>query len=262
MPETKLIQLSMIDEPEMPVRSQMDDKLLAELMESMAREGQLQAIGVLAVDGRYSLRWGHRRYVCACQLRWETIRAEVWLPSEVNGDAGMIAENRYREPVNAADEALLFAQHQMKDELDEAGLCARFHVSPDYLGDRLRLLRQDPEVFTALREGRINFSVARELNKCPDEPHRRYLLDIAARTGYSAAVMADHVRQWRAHNTPQVAPVSVSSPSTEPAPEHPGRIECAFCGGYRDPWALVNVWVHQDELEAIREHMEKAAQGE
>jgi ParB/RepB/Spo0J family partition protein len=262
MPETKLLQLSMIDEPPTPVRSRMDDGLLSELMEDMQANGQLQAIGVVEHEGRYEIKFGHRRYVAASQLHWTHIRCEVWLASELNGHAAMIAENRYREAVNAADEAVLFAEHQLRDNLDEDGLCKRFHVSPDYLGDRMRLLRQDKEVFAALQQGRINFSVARELNKCPDEPHRRYLLDVAVRTGYSAAVMADHVRQWRQQQTPQPAPVAVTSVSDAPAPVEFQRPECAFCGGYRDPWNLVPVMVHKDELAAIQKQLRDAAQAE
>ena len=74
--------------------------------------------------------------------------------------------------------------------------------------------------------------------------------------------MADHVRQWRANqaslNTPPIVPTAGDPP---PTPEE-YRQECAFCGGYRDPWNMVSVMVHKDELQAIRGQLEKAAQGD
>ena len=238
----------------------MDDGKLAELRESMRLTGLLQAIAVIDRDGRYEIRWGHRRYVCAQDLGWIVIRAEVWHPSEVNDNAGMLAENIFREDLSAAEEALLFQEHREKDNLDETGLCARFHVSPDYLGDRLRLLREDRAIFEALLARRINFSVARELNKCPDEAHRRYLLDVAISTGYSARVMADHVRQWRAQQAPPAAPAAPQPLTEQPAPSPEYRHECCLCGGYRDPWELVSVMIHKRELEAIQEQLKRAAQ--
>jgi ParB family transcriptional regulator, chromosome partitioning protein len=262
MPETKSIMLTEIDEPVTPARMAMDDKKLADLMDSMKTIGQVHAIAVGAKDGRYEIIAGHRRFVAATQLGWTHIRAEVFQSWEMPEAAAMLAENIHREELSAAEEALLFQEHRERYELDEAGLCARFKVSPDYLGDRLRLLRGDAVVFAALLERRINFSVAREINKCEDEGHRRYLLDIAISTGYSAAVMASHVRQWRQNTTPPTGQVSPPPQSEQPAPPPEYRQECVFCGGYRDPWAMVSVMVHKHELEAILKQLQQAALAE
>lgn len=260
MPETRFISLAEIDPPPTPARVAMDDGKLAELRESMRVDGLFQAIGVVEDDGRYRIEYGHRRYTCACDLGWATIECKVYKPSEIAQGAAMLAENIYHEELSAAEEALLFAEHRELYHLDEAGLCARFHVSPDYLGDRFRLLRGDPQVFDALLKRRIVFAVARELNKCPDEAHRRYLLDVAITTGYSSKVMADHVRQWRNNQTPQPAPVVQPTNLEQPAPAPEYRQECCLCGGYRDPWAMVNVMIHKAELEAILEQLKRAAQ--
>jgi len=259
MPVTRMLQLTEIDPPDTPVRSRMDDAKLAELCESMKQDGQIHPICVVDQDGRYMIKVGHRRYVAASMLGWTEIRAEVYHPSEWNGDAAMIAENRCREKVNPVDEALLFAEHQMRDNLDEAGLCARFHVSPDYLGDRFRLLRGDEKVCDALQTNQITFAVARELNKCPDQEHRRYLLDIAIRTGYSSRVMADHVRQWRANAAPTPAATPANDPIIEPQPVEPHSFACHFCGGHKDPWNIVTVQIHKHELEMFEAFMETLA---
>jgi ParB/RepB/Spo0J family partition protein len=259
MPETKLIELSLIDAPTMPARVAMDDQKLSELAASMRAIGLLQAIGVVQKAGRYEIEYGHRRYTCACDLGWATISCQVFQPDEIAAGAAMLAENIYHEELSAAEEALLFQEHRQKYNLDEAGLCARFHISPDYLGDRIRLLRGDKGVFDALLARRIKFAVARELNKCEDEAHRHYLLDIAVRTGYSARVMADHVRQFRAQQQPASAAPTVDAAPTATVQVEPYKQECCLCGGHRDPWNLESVMIHRDELAALRKQLENTA---
>jgi len=259
MSETRLVELSMIDPPPMPARVAMDDVKLAELRESMRAIGLLQAIGVVEADGRYEIEYGHRRYVCACDLGWTTITCHIFQAAEIASGAAMLAENIYHEELSAAEEALLFQEHRERYALDEAGLCARFKVSVDYLGDRLRLLRGDQRVFDALLARRIKFSVARELNKCEDEGHRGYLLDVAVNTGYSGRVIGDMVRQWRNEAAPPQGPVQVTPLAEEPAPAAEYRQECCICGGYRDPWAMESVLIHRHELAAIRESLKQAA---
>jgi ParB/RepB/Spo0J family partition protein len=262
MPKYRDIPLTEIDEPPLPARQAMDDTKLTELQGSMATIGLLHAIGVVDKDGRFEIVYGHRRYVSASVLRWETISCRVYEPSELAEGAAMLAENIFHEDLTAAEEAILFQEHRERYNLDESALCARFKVSADYLGDRLRLFRGDKTVFDALLARRINFSVARELNKCEDEGHRRYLLDIAISTGYSAAVMASHVRQWRQNTAPQAGPESPPPTTEQPAPPPEYRQECVFCGGYKDPWAMVSVMVHKHELDAIQKQLAESARAD
>lgn len=259
MPETKHIMLTEIDPPDTPLRFSMDDQQLTDLKESMGDVGLIHPLAVVERDGRYVIEDGHRRYLCASALGWPTIRCEVYTPEEIASGAVMVAANRFREETSAAEEALCFQEHRERFNLDEAGLCARFHVTPDYLGDRLRLLRGDKKIFDSLLARRINFSVARELNKCPDEAHRRYLLDIAERTGYSAHVMAGHVADWKKHQQPALPQPPTAPDAPPPDAPAPYVQECCFCGGSRDPWNLVPVMIHKRELEEIRALLAKAA---
>lgn len=262
MPETRHISLAEIDPPPIPARMAMDDAKLAELRESMNDIGLLQAIGVVTKDGRYDIEYGHRRYMCACDLGWATIECKVFTPAELASGAAMLAENIYHEELSAAEEALLFQEHRELYKLDEAALCARFKKSANYIGDRIRLLRGDALIFDALSHRRVTYAVARELNKCEDQTHRRYLLDIAIRTGYNSHVMANMVREWRSNQTPQAVPGSSPPQVEQPAPPTAYRPACCICGGYLDPWALVSVMIHQRELDAIREQLERVARGE
>jgi ParB family transcriptional regulator, chromosome partitioning protein len=245
----------------MPARVAMDDLKLAELMGSMKEIGLIQPV-TLIVDGpRYRLGPGHRRFTAAINLGWREITALVYQPEEYSEHAAMLAENRFREDMSAAEEAIWFAEVREKFSLDEDALCKHFNVTPDYLGDRLRLLRGDNEVFRHLLAREINFSVARELNKCEDEPHRRYLLDIAVRCGYPARVISDMVRQWRANNPEQPPTQPAPTPAASAPLAEPFRVECALCGGGKDPWNLIDVKLHKWEWEWILKQLKKQAEG-
>jgi len=252
MPEYRRIALADIDEPQTPARIAMDDVKLDELTANIAANGLLQPIGVKQADLRYEIEYGHRRFICVTRLGWKEVPALVYAPGELKEGAAMLAENIYREELSAAEEALLFADAQERYKLDEAGLMARFHISADYLGDRMRLLRGDQKIFEALANRFIGFSVARELNKCTDEPHRRYLLDLAVRGGCTAVVAASWVRQWKQELHSQSTNPVPPTPAAELPPSDPYRLECVICGGFRDPYNLVNVHIHKHELDQIK----------
>jgi ParB family chromosome partitioning protein len=258
LPKLARIPLADIDEPKNPGRVAMDTGKMDELKDSMREIGLLQPILLRRVDGRYEIEAGHRRFLAAKALGWSEMHALVFKDDEIVAGAAMLAENIIREDMSAAEEAILFAEAQESLKLDEAGLVARFRRSSDYIADRLRLLRDDPQVFNAQLERKINFSVARELNKCGDESHRRYLLDAAIRGEVGARVVAEWVRDWRRNELPQTtaAPVTVASEAVStPEPSGPA---CFFCGGAKDPYNLVNVYIHKWELAQIQRALRNA----
>jgi len=260
MPELRKIPLADIDEPRLPARVAMDEHKLRELAASMRDIGLLQPISVVRRDLRFEIEAGHRRFMAAKELDWRDIPALVFEPGELVEGAAMLAENIIREDLNAAEEAVLFAQSQEKFNLDEAGLVDRFRRTPDYIGDRLRLLRDDEQVFNALLARRINFSVARELNKCEDQDHRRYLLDAALRGDVGARTVAGWIRDWRV-NTRHVTPGEATTVPAETVHEQvDGTPECVFCGGRKDPWNLENVYIHKWELAEIKRILQRPAE--
>jgi len=261
MPEYRKVPLAEIDEPETPARVSMDDVKLAELRDSMAQNGLLSPVGLKKKNGRLEVEFGHRRLLCAIGLGWHEIPALVFESWEIAEGAAMLAENVDREDLNAGEEALLFAEHQTKYNLDEAGLVARFKRSADYIADRLRLLRGEKCVLDAVLARRINFSVAREINKCKNESDRIYLLDVAIRTGYSAHVIADQRRLLEAYPAPTPMPAAASAEPVPAPAVHCEAPKCHFCGGDKDPFNLVIIYVHKWELQIIEKALADAANG-
>ena len=260
MPTTNKVPLHDIDPPPNPMRFEMDEKKMQELMDSFVLVGQLQPIGVYPLEGRLAIEYGHRRYVAAERLGWREIECKVFTQEEIKNGAAMLAENVEREDVTEAEEAVMFAEAQEKYGLDEEGLVARFKKGKNYIADRLALLRNDQDVFKALQERKINFSVARELNKVKDKGYRRYYLDAAIRGGATArAVMG-----WRQQLEAQVPPDQNTPVAQEPVADAPPSTEnplaCVICGGHKDPWNMVSVYIHKYELEQILKVIQQTAE--
>lgn len=283
MPEFRRLPISEIDEPALPVREAMDDAKLQELAANMSLIGLIQPISVKqrtinvahfigaervedAAAGdetviRYEIEAGHRRFTAARMLGWDSIPAMIFQPGELKEGAAMLAENLYREDVNDGEVALWLAQLIETQDLDEAGLCAMVGKSPDWVGDRLRLLKGDELVLQALRDKTILFSAARELNKCADVAHRRYLLELAVSNGMPARLIADMVKQHKINSLPAPAPVPDSGTEGDASAVPSYVMACEFCGGSKDPQNLRSIYIHEWELQNIRRLLRRESEG-
>src|SRR5882672_2862677 len=133
MPELKHIPLHEIDEPPLPMRGKMNEEKLMQLMNSIVNIGQQLPAQVKLVDGRYQIASGHRRYIALQRLSRDTMMCLVYGHDEKLDLSAMVSENLDREDVNAAEEALFYAQVQEQHNFDEAGLCTFVKREPDYI---------------------------------------------------------------------------------------------------------------------------------
>jgi ParB family chromosome partitioning protein len=251
--ELEVIPLHLVEDPELPARETMDVDAMNDLIESLKAVGLLSPIVVRRRGGGFEVVAGHRRLLAARSLLWPTIRAMVYPEGWEDATAAMVHENVIREQLNAAQEAVLYAQLLDKHKLDEEGLCRLVKRSPSYIGDRLQLLRLDEKVFQAVRSGQISFSVARVLNRFTDEVMRRYYLEQAIRSGTSSRVVDQWWNDWKAQAYPGVQRIDPNMPISAAAAAEPSPgIECFLCGGNRDPYNLVSVLIHKWELTEIR----------
>jgi|SRR5215467_3491030 len=255
-PELQTLDIRLIDEPDLPARETMDVDAMNELRESMSVLGLLSPIVVVKSAKRYQTVAGHRRLLSARALGWSEIRALVYPDGWKHSAAAMLHENIIREQLNPAQEAVFFAQLLETHKLDEESLCAAVKRSPDYVGDRLQLLRGDVRIFQALREGKINVSVARILNRFDTDGMRGYYLEQAVRSGTSARVVDQWYHDWRANQAPgtEQPPQALQE---NPRPEVVNSpIACFLCGGHLDPYNLISVYIHHWELTQIKKMLD------
>lgn len=256
MPELRHIAVHLIDPPELAMRAELSDEGMAELKASLEAIGLQQPINVRVKDDRYQIISGHRRWLAAQQLGWRDIMALVWQAGDDAYFAQMLHENSVREDVNAAEEALWYAQLVEKFALDEAGLMLRVRKSASYIGARWKLLAGDPEVFNALLHRKISLAVANALNGCRSDDDRAVYLDLAVRGEYGAGTVRKWVAEANSRAVPSAAPPPAAPGVATIQPAEAPRVECVLCGGDKSPGNLRMVYVHtwcEDQLKKLME---------
>jgi ParB/RepB/Spo0J family partition protein len=245
------IDLAKIVEPDHAAREEMNDEKLAELAESMATVGLIQPIILKTIEGGFEIVAGHRRFCAAQRLHWEKIPAIVRADDGVPFEAMKLHENLNREELTVAEEAIFFAELQEAMGWDFETLCHQVRKSEDYVGSRLRVLSEDPQVFQALRNREIAFGVAKVLNQFDNEQMRRYFLQCAIRDGAPERLVKKWLADWRAQQMPAQPVAAHVEPTVTDEPIMAHKAHCQFCGGDKDPWNLVVIQVHVWELDRI-----------
>lgn len=252
MPDYQLLDLSTLVEPPLPVRAAMDEQALDDLTESVRRMGLLQPLIVVPSDGFFEIVAGHRRYIACRRAGVNPVPCMVYADAELAREAAKLHENIYREDLTAAEEGIFYAQLIEQGNLTEDELCVKVRQSPEYIYARVDLLKGDPEVLQAVLNRKITFSVAKELNRVTDEPHRRYLLDSCVKGGASANTVKHWVHDWKLSKILAPAPApALPSPEGPLGPAGPSTW-CEVCGVAADQQNLVLVSVHKWELETFR----------
>lgn len=259
MPTSATIPMIQISEPALPIREAMDEQKLYDLAEDIRANGLLQPVGVKRDGERYEIIFGHRRFMAHQKIHAQEIEARIFEDGELPNEAAMLAENLFREDLSDAEVALWLHDLRHKHGWDEEKLCKAVKKSADWVGDRLRLFDGDQDVFTALRERKINFSVARELNKCKDDNMRNYFLHQAIMATPPARV----VTQWVSSHLQESAPASAAPASDQPPVQHDtpqGQTnECGMCGGNKDPYNLIFVHIHRHCWDNLMKAVQEAA---
>lgn len=231
--EPREIPLHLINPPALPARSSMDDLKLEELTRSIARLGVISRLIVCPIGDRYEVIAGHRRLIAATRAGLVAVPCEVYPSRALAHEAIKFAENRFREDMSAAEEALYFGElleRECGGDIEMlAGLVGE-RVS--YVDNRLQLLAGDPEVLRALGDRKIGITVAHELNKCPDQSYRRHFLEHAVKGGATQSAVAGWIQTWKlsiADHAGLEAPASVRAPAIAAAPVF-DPMRCAVCG--------------------------------
>ena len=262
--EFKHLPIALIDAPALPSRSEMDDTRMDELVASIRAVGLIQPINVARVGDRFEVIAGHRRRI-ACERAGLVDAPCLIYPSREEGlDAIQFAENRHREDLSAADEAIWF--HELLEQKcggDIEKLCGLVGEALSYVDNRLALFHGDPDVFAALQTDKIKIGVAQELNKCPDPHYRRYYLDCAIRGGATRAVVVGWIIEWKnMFGSSPNAGVPPGAPAPAPIPDTANYFTCYVCRGTEHVHLMRPLNVHDYCILAVLDKLLAAYRGE
>jgi ParB/RepB/Spo0J family partition protein len=261
--EFRELPIGLIDEPILPARSSMDDTALDELAADIRLKGLLQPIIVAKVADRYEVIAGHRRRIACGRAGLVVVPCIVYASKESALEGVKYSENRFREELNAAEEAILFSELLERDcggDVDR--LCVQLGEKRSYVENRLALFAGDSHVFEALQAHKINIGVAQQLNRCTDELIRRSFLRNAILGGATNAVVAGWILDWRkVHDaTPPGSTPATSDHAPAPIPVS-DPFKCEVCGKNHHAHLLKYLPVHDYCLLAILQPMLDAYHG-
>lgn len=247
-PQHLPIEIELIDDPDLPSRSAMDDDKLDALAASIRAVGLIEPLVLERTGDRFKVLAGHRRRIACQRAGLRTVSCMVHDAGHADALTIQAHENSRREELSSTDEALWFAQLlEQKCGGDIEQLAGLVGEKVSYIDGRLALLRGDTRVFEALARGGIKIGIAHELNKVDDTRMRNYFLQIAERDGVTLSALSGWVLDWRRNTLP---PAESSAPGEPAAPGIAAELRdpfcCKVCGKSNNVHLMrqINVHVH------------------
>lgn len=258
MPVEITIPLHLVDEPDDPMRHDMDDDKLRDLAESIRRDGLTHPVAVTKVGDRYKVVAGHRRLLAHRMLGKPTIQARDYTDDGKEPDAIMWSENFYREEVSDADMAIQLSAWQDRKHYTLEQLMQITGRSESWIAQRLALFEGDQAVFEALRKGEINLGHAIELNKFEDDDRAQYLQTVIRSTP-PISVLKTWRREAAAHRVGAPVIEEIAGTAPEGAAVAGVVVECCeVCGGNTMQWTFKFPRVHQHCWEMVQKALQES----
>lgn len=223
------IDTALIDDPERPMRTDLSQESIGDLVSSIKQVGIIEPIVVKPVGDRYEVVAGHRRITAAEAAGLLTVPCHVVEGTEEQVEMMKIHENLYRVDVNPYDEAQHYARLIKEMKLSPMTIARITNRGETYVRARLAILEYDEVLRNAIAEGKLNLGVAKELNRLKDPAKLREMSGYAIGHGITQGV----ARKW----VDEQMPSPQSDPSTTsfigeqgtivPASEQ--HIDCFYC---------------------------------
>ncbi len=224
--KAKELATDLVRPPLYPIRTRMDDEAFKQLVHSVARWGVKEPIGVRPKGEFYEVIYGLRRFLAAQEAGIPKVPCLIQECDDKEALVLMLEENLQREDLNPVDEGSVYDRMIRDYNLRVEEIADLRGVTPAYISQRLGLLKGPEEIKEAVQQGRISFSVGRELARIHDPMPRKKYLEDAALHGATVEV----VRQWvaRANGETLGHPIPVNPPGGEmlPAPPPPVKLHC------------------------------------
>jgi ParB family chromosome partitioning protein len=153
-----------IDRNPYQTRLHFDEKLLAELAESIAANGVVQPILVRPLaSGRFQLIAGERRWLASQQAGKTTIPAVVKQVSDVQAMEITIVENLQRADLNPIEQARAYERLSREFGMTQEQMAYRTGKDRASIGNYLRLLKLPQSVQDKVANGTLSYSHAKVL---------------------------------------------------------------------------------------------------
>lgn len=212
--EYKVISLDLIDDPERPMRTDLTPETVGDLVLSIKQMGIIEPLIVFPKNDRYEIIAGHRRRYAAGLAKLIEVPCHVHQANKEQVELMKIHENMYRASVRPSDEMMHFKYIMTRLKISPTKLAQLIGKSDAYVSERLAIADYEPELKEALDNGKINFSVAKELARLGERNKTIEYLRYAIQNGLTQAGAKQWVNDFKASLlAPKQTPVTTYDPN-------------------------------------------------
>ena len=201
-----------------------------ELRDSIRELGILEPLIIQDTTDGYEIIAGNRRLREAGRAGLAAVPCIIVKTTGAGADKIKLHENVKRLPLSHVDQAYTFAHLQKEYSLTEQQIADLVGKSIAYVSQHLSLLSCDKNLLTAVHDGRINFTAARELFQCKDSDERDRLRVIAEENGATAEVVRSWVQESNRETDSQSPPNREQYPIQRESENSMPMYPCAACG--------------------------------
>lgn len=167
--------IQMVNPNPLQPRRAFDEDTLEGLTDSVRELGVLQPVLVRAVDDRYELIAGERRWRAAKRAGLPTIPAVVKAVDDESSLEQALVENLHRQDLNALEEAAAYQQLIEDFGLTQDQVATRVGKSRSAIANHLRLFQLPPAVQKLVGEGLLSAGHAKAVLGHPDRAYQETL---------------------------------------------------------------------------------------
>ena len=232
------IPVDAIDRPDKPLRKDVSDDYLDELMFSMSKHGLIHAIRVKSTGSRYQVVTGDCRLQAAQRLHWASIECVLTDKAEGALREMQLHENLHRANLTPSEEATavqIFYEDEHFSPSRIATVCGR---SIHWVEERLDMASWPTGIMEAVDKKLISIGVGRVLNTIDDATALEYMTMQAVETGATVRQAATWVHNYkmRPWQLPTKEEIEAAKQQLEPLP-----VPMATCGGCELQTAITNL---------------------
>lgn len=182
------------------VRSEIDNKSIEHLANSIREIGLINPISVKKIKLGFELIAGQRRLHAFLFLKKKTIPAIIFdVKSEV--EFGMqVQENIQRDSLTSIEEGQAYGKAIRRLGITQKKLAELIGKSESYVADRIATLKYYAPLLRAVKSGKISFSVAREFAKIESKTDLIRYLEFAETGGINPKLARKWVQDYKLNN--------------------------------------------------------------
>ena len=189
------IRLTEIEVNPFQPRTDFDEDALAELADSIKKQGLIQPITVRRVNAHsYQLISGERRFRASKIAGLTTVPAYIRTANDQQMLEMALIENIQRENLNAIEVALSFQRMIEECDLKQEELGDRVSKNRSTVTNYLRLLKLPPVIQASIRDGELSMGHAKALISVTDPGKQLYLHKHIIQQGLSVRKVEELVR--------------------------------------------------------------------